>query len=236
MATSAAIRSLLAGLLIGLLPGCNSQRRLTQLDEGYYRLVKTDDAQLTQAAQGYEKYLYVQQQADTLLLTPDRPDSVRTLRYRLQPGRHVVLASKSVDLDAFTIPFKVRPARAGIPPQFNSSFNAALYLGRRLDFYRLTSRRRTPFRQLPSIRTTGLGYGLFAGIGSTVVTPDLTRQRAITDYEGFVLHAGGAVIYDARAFNVGLALGTDHLLGADQRNWIYQHRPWFGLLFGLNLN
>ncbi|MET4107418.1 hypothetical protein [Hymenobacter sp. UYP22] len=86
------------------------------------------------------------------------------------------------------------------------------------------------------MRTTGLGYGLFTGLGSSVITPDFTRQHATTDYEGFVLHVGAATIYDAHIFNLGLAVGADHLLGPDGRHWIYQHRPWFGVLFGLDLN
>ena len=56
------------------------------------------------------------------------------------------------------------------------------------------------------------------------------------DYEGLVLHGGIAAIYDARAFNIGLAMGIDQLLGPDGSYWIYQNKPWFGVLFGLDLN
>ena len=33
-----------------------------------------------------------------------------------------------------------------------------------------------------------------------------------------------------------LVLGVDQLLGPDAQHWVYQHKPWFGILFGLDLN
>jgi hypothetical protein len=51
-----------------------------------------------------------------------------------------------------------------------------------------------------------------------------------------VIHSRGAAIYDARVFNVGVAVGIDQLLGSDADYWLYQRKLWFGLLFGLNLN
>ena len=58
----------------------------------------------------------------------------------------------------------------------------------------------------------------------------------MADYEGVVLHGGLAAIYDARAFNICVATGIYQLLGPDGPHWIYQRKPWFGILFGLNLN
>lgn len=51
-----------------------------------------------------------------------------------------------------------------------------------------------------------------------------------------VVHSGAAAIYDARVFNVGMAVGVDQLLGADADYWLYDRKLWVGLLFGLNLN
>lgn len=229
-------------ILLGtaLLAGCAAVGQLDSLPEGRYRALQTNDPTLRpQLPAG--RPVYARQSTDTLFLLPDSLSRVPHQGslppfYRLTPGRHVVLAARRFDLDVFTIPFKIRPPRAGIPVQLNTNFNAALYLGRRLDFYHLTSHRQLRGKRQPIVRTTGLGYGLFTGLGSTAITPDFTRQRASTDYEGFVLHAGAAAIYDAHIFNLGLAVGADHLLGPDGGSWIYQHRPWFGVLFGLDLN
>jgi hypothetical protein len=226
---------------LALLTGCAAVGHLDQLPEGRYTTVQTNDQALQQAWPS-GRSLYARQAADTLYLLPDsaapahRHWNPLPAYYRLHPGSHVVLAARRLDVDVFTIPFKVRPPRAGVPVQLNTNFNAALYLGRRLDFYHLSSHQLLGGRRQPIIRTTGLGYGIFTGLGSSLITPDFTHQRAITDYEGFVLHAGVATIYDAHIFNLGLALGADHLLGPDGGSWIYQHRPWFGVLFGLDLN
>ncbi|WP_141106630.1 hypothetical protein [Hymenobacter gelipurpurascens] len=225
----------------GMLAGCAAVGQLDQLPEGQYRAIQTNEATLRQALPP-GRPLYARQQGDTLFF---RADSLSPAQakwpslpafYRLRPGHHVVVAARRFDLDVFTIPFKIRPSRGGVPLQLNTNFNAALYLGRRLDFYHLTSHQLLGGRRQPVVRTTGLGYGLFTGLGSSLITPDFTRQQAVTEYEGFVVHAGAAAIYDAHIFNLGLAIGADHLLGPDGRSWIYQHKPWFGVLFGLDLN
>lgn len=230
-----------AGLLAGAGLGSCSVGRLPQLEPDYYQVVHTTDPALAQAAAGVpRRRFYVEQPAaDTLLLY--RPTGPRTApgpprRYALRAGRHAVLLHREFDVDIFTLPFKVRPGREGVPTQLNTTFNAALYVGRRLDFYHLNRHPLPTGRTVPLIRTVGVGYGLFTGLGSSFITADLTHGHATTDYEGFVVHNGAAVLYDARVFNVGAAVGVDRLLGADADAWLYQHRPWFGLLFGLNLN
>ncbi|MFD2719110.1 hypothetical protein ACFST9_10310 [Hymenobacter monticola] len=224
-----------AALALG---GCAVLGNVTQLDDGYYRVVHRPAGD-TLAALASNQPLYVQQRADTLLLTPDAPAGrPRTYRYALLPTQRLWLLRRRLDLDVFTIPFKVRPPQGGVPVQLNTNFNAALYVGRRLDFYSLRTKRTTPFGPTPHIRATGLGYGAFIGAGSTFITDDVTAAARPTaaDYEGVVLHGGLAAIYDARAFNIGLAAGLDQLLGPDAEHWVYQHKPWFGVLFGLDLN
>ena len=209
-----------------------------QLDDDHYRLVRRESPDSLVAATRRGKDFYVQQRADTLLLTPPASAGAPvTYRYPLGPAQRVLLLRRRLDLDVFTIPFKVRPPRYGVPVQLNTNFNAAIYVGRRLDFYSLRTKRTTPFGATPHVRATGIGYGAFVGAGSTFITDDVARQRTTTaDYEGLVLHGGLAFIYDARAFNIGLATGIDQLLGPDGTYWVYQHKPWFGILFGLDLN
>ncbi|WP_310396895.1 hypothetical protein [Hymenobacter sp.] len=220
------------------LSGCAVVGNVAQLDDDYYRLVRRASPDSLVAAVHAAKHFYGQQHADTLLLTPQNgPGAPVTYRYRLRPDQRVLLLRRRLDIDVFTIPFKVRPPRGGVPVQLNTNFNAAIYVGRRLDFYSLRTKRTTPFGPTPHIRATGLGYGAFVGAGSTIVNPDVTGQRAtIAEYEGLVVHGGVAAIYDARAFNIGLAAGLDQLLGPDGRYWIYRRKPWFGILFGLDLN
>ena len=226
------------GLLTTLALGSCTVGRVPQLDADYYQVVQTNDSLLTQAIAGVPRHrFYVEQPApDTLLLYRPAAVPAPPVRYGLRPHHHALLLHREFDFDIFTLPFKVRPGREGVPIALNTTFNAALYLGRRLDFYHLNRHRSPSGRTAPLIRTVGLGYGLFTGLGSSLIGADLTRGHAALDYEGFVIHSGAAAIYDARVFNVGVAVGIDQLLGADADYWIYQRQLWFGLLFGLNLN
>jgi hypothetical protein len=229
---------LIAGTLsLASLSSC-SVGRLPQLDPGYYQLVRASDSLLTRAMpSGRRHQLYIEQPTpDTLLLYSAAALGSAPVRYGLRPQHRVLLLHREFDFDIFTLPFKVRPGREGVPVQLNTTFNAALYVGRRLDGYHLIRHRLPTGRTTPLIRTVGLGYGLFTGLGSSFITADLTRQHAQVEYEGFVVHGGAAAIYDAHVFNVGVAVGIDQLLGPDATYWLYQRKPWFGLLFGLNLN
>ena len=219
-----------------MLGGCAVVGNVAQLDDDYYQVIRGGPND-SLAMAWRNKRLYVQQRADTLLLTPETSaTSPATYRY-LSQAQRLELLRRRLDLDVFTIPFKVRPPRDGVPVQLNTNFNAAIYLGQRLDFYSLRTNRSTPFGLTPHIRAIGIGYGAFVGAGSTIVNSDVTRQHAtIAEYEGLVVHGGLAGIYDARAFNVGLAMGFDQLIGPDGHYWIYRRKPWLGVLFGLDLN
>ncbi len=212
-----------------LLPGCQVMEEGSTLAPGFYRLRRASAYALPPQS------LYVTDAADTLRLRVPETTTIRTLLPTAYDG--LTLYRKHVDVDVFTIPFKVRPAQAGIPAQLNSNFNAALYLGRRIDFYQFSNQRVTPDFQTRRLRSRGFGYGVFAGIGSAVINDlVLPTRKPGFEYEGVVIDLGAALIYDARLFNVGLAVGADHLLDANRHYWVYQQRPWFGILFGLNLN
>ncbi|WP_266365126.1 hypothetical protein [Tellurirhabdus rosea] len=178
--------------------------------------------------------LYVQDQGDSIRFFVPGTDR----QYLLDASRTTPLLffRTQVDVDVFTIPFKVRPALGGVPPQLNSNFNAALYLGRRTDIYSYRTKTIAAGLETRQLRSRGLGYGLFGGIGSSTINELVTGGRVPFEYEGIILDIGVAAIYDARIFNVGLAAGADNLMDSNRRYWIYHRRPWFGVLFGLNLN
>lgn len=234
-------RTVCGGLLTAagaLLGNCAAVGRLPTLEPGDYQLFRTNDPTLTAAA-GPERAFYVEQAHDSLHFLSQPKDAAglpRRFSYPVRRGYHAILLDRQFDLDVFTIPFKARPPQGPVPVQLNTNFNAALYFGRRLDFYHVNSRLLLDGHQEPQIRTVGLGYGIFTGLGSTTITADVTQQLNRAEYEGFVVHAGAAAIYDARIFNLGLAVGADQLLGPDGRHWLYQRKPWFGVLFGLDLN
>ena len=100
-----------------------------------------------------------------------------------------------------------------------------MYLGRRIDLYNYHWKPVSPTLAVRSLRSRGFGYGVFAGIGSAALNDFVTRSPIGVEYEGVILDAGIATIYDARIFKIGLAIGIDYLTDSNRQNWIYQQNP-----------
>ena len=174
----------------------------------------------------------------------DTGDSLHLLTPGINERRSVARATYSkwtfqrteIDIDVFTLPFKIRPAQRPLPAQLNSNFNAAAYIGRRVDSYTYKTTMITPSFAVRQLRRRGIGYGFFCGVGSVSINDYVTKKPIGIEYEGVSVDAGVAALYDARIFNIGLAMGVDYLMDTNRQQWIYQQRPWFGVLFGLNLN
>lgn len=210
-----------------LLVGCRAGAPTNALDADFYQILRSSEPALP-------RRVYVIDGGDSLQLVLPTTGERRTI-----PGKTYeqwTFYRTEVDIDVFTLPFKIRPSRAGLPPQLNSTFNAAAYLGRRLDFYNYRWQPVSPTFGVRKLRSQGFGYGLFTGIGSTLINDLVTNNQVPYEYEGVIVDVGLAGIYDARIFNVGFAIGIDNLLDANRRAWVYQRQPWFGVLFGLNLN
>ena len=213
---------------LGFLQGCRVQSSSGVLEPGFYRILQPAQTDLS------GQKIYVVDSGDSLQLLIPFSDQRRFVHQ--SDYQSWTFHRTEIDVDVFTLPFKIRPARASLPAQLNSNFNAALYLGRRIDFYKYRWKPVMPSFSVRQLRSQGFGYGLFTGIGSTSINDFVMRKSIGIEYEGVVINAGIAAIYDARIFNVGFALGIDHLMDTNRQDWIYQQRPWFGVLFGLNLN
>jgi hypothetical protein len=143
----------------------------------------------------------------------------------------------SLDFDVINILFKFRPSVEGFPPQFNNNIlNGALYLGRRMDIYKLNYKK-TPLGQY-SRTTTHYGYsfGLFSGFGASRIDEYVTLGAVAIEYDGVVNISGVGASIAIDKLNFGINLGFDHLLDKNHNAWIYQGKPWLGLSIGLNLN
>lgn len=213
--------------LVALLTGCRVNTPNSVLDAGFYHVLGKKDTQLPDP-------VYLMDTGDSLQLV--LPSTGERKIIPVSTYESWTFYRTEVDIDVFTLPFKIRPAQAGLPPQLNSNFNAALYLGRRLDFHQYRWQSVTPTFGVRKLRSQGFGYGLFTGIGSATINSLVTNSHIAYEYEGVVLDVGLAAIYDAQVFNVGFAVGMDNLMDPNRRAWVYQRRPWFGVLFGLNLN
>lgn len=213
---------------LSLLCGCRVNVKPGTLEPGFYQLVGATEPDL------FTHKVYVIDPGDTLKLILPPQNEPLTIPRSIY--KQWTLRRTEVDVDFFTLPFKIRPAQATLPSQLNSNFNAAMYVGRRIDLFNYGWKPVTPGFDVRELRSRGFGYGLFAGIGSALINDLVTRTPIGIEYEGVILDAGIAAIYDARIFNLGLAIGVDYLADPNRQRWVYQQRPWFGVLFGLNLN
>ncbi|HLO71475.1 MAG TPA: hypothetical protein VK167_11430 [Flavipsychrobacter sp.] len=142
----------------------------------------------------------------------------------------------SFDIDILTMPLKYRPALNGSPNQLNTDFNGALYLGWRNDIYHIKYRKTLFGTYKRKVSHYGFSTGAFCGIGATAINPWVTNNNVAAEYDGAVLLTGVAAIFAVNNLSCGVGVGIDKLMDSNSGFWMYQNKPWVGLLFGLNLN
>jgi hypothetical protein len=175
--------------------------------------------------------VYVDISEDTMKVTP-----VGTNIATVEPSKSQVFIRPTFDVDILITLFKYRPATEGLPRQLTTDFSGNLFMGYRLDRFKITSVR-TPAGSI-SKRTyhTGVSLGAFGGIGSTAVTPWTTAQGTMDEYTGLVLCRGFALMFGVNRLTVGIGIGRDYLTDRDKSIWIYQNKPWYGLNLSVNIN
>lgn len=221
--------------------GCQTLKEVPkyQLTEGFYTsrlyhkklkkvyIVPTDDTIKIYSAKGLAK---------------EHPDTLAALKIAFpahnKPAafENYVFSKNSFDVDVLSVLFKYRPSVSGFPRQFNTAFNGVVYLGYRSDLYRL-SYRQTPLRIFRRFITHyGYSVGGFTGFGTERIDEYVTNNNLSIQYDGLVNLSGIAIIVGVDKLTFGLTAGTDHLLDKNHSVWLYQHKPWFGISIGLNLN
>ena len=142
----------------------------------------------------------------------------------------------SFDIDAFTTPFKFRPGIDNVPPQLNSALNGAIYLGYRADHFVFRNKNLMSEVEKKFSQKIGYGIGGFFGVSATLLNPRVLRNAIDYEYDGFVLEYGSAILISYGNINSGIAIGADALTDKYRKKWIYQHKPWVGIILGINLN
>ena len=215
---------------------CKSIHAISQLPTDVY-LIQTKDYNNLNTISPTSKAvkMEVEQLSDTTLRFTPLTDHAQAFTVNLWDVKQLKLHRNTFDLDILTVPFKIRPSVRGFPEQLTADFDAALYLGRRRDNYTITNVKTRGNSKL-QLTGAGYGYGGFIGLGSVAMNPYVTRNAIDYEYDGFVINGGFAGIYDAKRFNIGLAVGTDFLVDKNRSSWIYHGKPWVGVLFGIDLN
>ncbi len=215
---------------------CTAVNKINSIDSGAYKraIILNDDTKMKTVL----KNAQVWDLGDSIRIgyMDFKDSSGEVLMYTPDYNSRLILYKTSFDIDILSLPFKIRPGIAGIPTQMNSNFNAAFYVGKKFDKIVVSSAMNYAHSKDRVILSGGFGGGAFAGLGSVTINEHVAKNMVDIEYEGLALVTGVAGIYDAEAFNIGLAIGIDHLFDKNRHHWIYQNRPWIGVLFGLNLN
>lgn len=199
----------------------------------------------------YQKHdtLYVEFLAETLLRaddnskTLDQSDSLAIFFLHYNPTLNRIeekspwfrYQTAGLDVDLFTLPFKYRFKTANQPGQLEDNLNLGIHVGGRYDLgrYRTVYFRRN---RRSEISTFSVGLGGFVCVGPAKVDPFSTLGRLQDEYFSLGVNYGFSTIISVRTFSVGLALGFEQVTDRNRDLWIYQHKPWLGVTFGVNLN
>ncbi len=218
-------------IAIAVLASCKSLNEIEKLPKGQYYISSKHTKKIDTSYQNKrELKIFTKGKDSAILLYADKPKE--NVSVNLFANDNVLLQQRLIDVDIFTIPFKIRPSVNDFPPQLNPNFSAAIYLGRRHNYYKFTNTEKEDVK----LFTRGIGYGIFAGLGAVTMNPYVTNGAIDYEYDGMVINTGAAMIYDAKKFNLGLSIGIDILSDKNRKSWLYQKKPWLGILFGINLN
>jgi hypothetical protein len=228
------------GSLFLLSAGCVPVEKMARhdFDSGFYKL---------NTVQAQPAHVYVKVIEDSLVIypvtitgkktIPDITSLIGTRINNVKPGNYLYKScfiNNSVDVDLTTVLLKYRPPSRGVPNQLSYNVNAALYIGLRRDFYKLVPYKSPLHEETSYIRQIGFDAGFFAGIGITPINPSVTLSKEMLEYDGIVFQKGLAGFMTFDNISVGVAIGFDNLLDRNKKAWIYNQKPYLGLLIGIS--
>lgn len=218
--------------------GCAPWGKLTSHDfsDDYYKLKSPGQA---------PRIIYATREADSIKLYSvpdyksriiDTTDYYGTTLQSIDPQSPLYKSSftrRTLDIDLVTSLLKFRPPAGDVAPQLNASLNGNLYLGYKTDYFKFNSSYSELNKLSTAIRHVGFDFGFFTGIGITPVNPTVTMDRTIQEYDGIVFQKGIAFFATYANLSVGISLGFDNLLDKNKTIWIYNNKPWVGLMIGI---
>jgi hypothetical protein len=140
-----------------------------------------------------------------------------------------------LDVDLVTLPFRMRFPQQGIPATLEVTPNAGAYFGWRRDQIQHRYKYMSQHRETV-ITSSSMGFGILAGLKPTFITPFNTGGAVSVEYDavGFFYGIGGIVGFDGVTF--GLSAGLEFITDRNAEFFIYQQKPWLGIILGVNLN
>lgn len=141
-------------------------------------------------------------------------------------------------LQALTIPIKIRPKLSGyldsFPSQAETGFNLDVAFGWKFNILNIYNGRKGIFGQ--ATNTWSVTPGIFLGLGATSLSSANTRNPVITfDRSAPTISKGAYLMLGFNNINIGGAIGWDNATGIGGKEWLYQNKMWYGLIFGFDL-
>ncbi|HLO82174.1 MAG TPA: hypothetical protein VK166_14510 [Chitinophagaceae bacterium] len=225
-------------IMILVFTGCGTLQKATMhgLSDGYYKLslpgrpaekvyaVVTEDSITTYGVVGKDS---LSKDPGAILWLNPNPEHAATTNFLLQKS--------GMDFDITTVLFKYRFKTQALPPQLNANLNLAGYVGYKKEYFRFRDLTKPDKQHKTDLNHYTIDAGIFTGFGSTPINPSTTAGHLQTEYDGFIWQNGAAVFVGWGIFTFGIGLGFDTLLDSNRSNWIYNGKPWTGIIIGLTL-
>jgi len=219
--------------------GCVTLNKISthQFNSGFYNLKtpgnKPDQVYAKKLDDSIIVYQLIEEERKK---SPDTSSSRLIRINEIKPGNYFynsTLIRKSIDVDLSTILVKFRPSQSNVPGQLNANVNAALYIGIRRDFFRIVSHVSHLKEVTTRMHQIGFDVGLFAGLGIAPVNPTVTTGDVNLEYDGIVFQKGIAAFFTLENSSIGITLGFDNLLDDNKNSWIFNQKPWIGIVIGI---
>ena len=228
------------GMVLLLSSSCISLGKLTRhdFDSGFYKL-KVQGAKPSRVyAEVIEDSIIVYPvNSEGMKEYPNTASSIGTRISRIKTDNYFYkscFTNNSIDVDLTSIIFKSRHSMDDVPNQFSADLDVAVYAGLRKDYYRIVSPAHPLNEEKSSIRQIGFDLGVFAGIGSSPVNPTVTNNKTSQEYDAMIFQKGIAGFISINRMSVGLAVGFDNLLDKNRSAWIYNQKPYLGLIISVS--
>ena len=219
-----------------LLASCSTLEKASVhgLNSGYYSYQSED---------GNRRNVYLdvtEEKMDLYARTDGKPEGTpfRTISTSASDslyGKGILFRKQSLDIDLTSILLKYRPSVQGSPAQLNTDLNIAVYTGWRFDNFRVKAKKDPLGRTLRKTSDFAYDFGIFAGPGTTLVSPFTTANARNDEYNAMTFQYGLAGFIETQMASFGISVGYDHLLSPDRKVWIYRNRPWVGFVVGIAL-
>ena len=138
-------------------------------------------------------------------------------------------------MQALTIPLKVRFGQGSVPYEAEPSINFGVAFGWKFTHYVYQNyyHEKTRLFLNKSSNRYSLTPGVFVGPGVVELT---AKNSQVPDDRNVLSFSYGAMlVFGINRLNIGVALGFDNAVANNDKDWIYQSKPWLGATISLDL-